>query len=60
MGNTTTTNKRELKGQLKIGDFSARVKPKLIEMLEYWFPQKKQLQKLVAPASRTKNKKEDG
>lgn len=29
------------------GIFSSRIKPKIIEMLEYWFPQKKQLQKLV-------------
>jgi len=52
----------------KTGIFSARIKPKIIEMLEYWFPQKKQLQKLVArkinkpevntPSLSKKNKKE--
>jgi len=42
----------------KTGIFSSRVKPKIIEILEYWFPQKKKLQKLVASASKKKNKKE--
>jgi len=52
--------KDRLKGSKadKTGIFSSRVKPKIVEMLEHWFPQKKQLQKLVAPASRTKNSKE--
>jgi len=51
--------KKRLKGSKKdnTGIFSARIKPKIIEMLEYWFPQKKQLQKLVTSAPRRKNKK---
>jgi len=52
-------NKR-LKGK-KVWDttgiFSRRIKPKTVEMLEHWFPQKKQLQKLVTPAPKRKNKR---
>ena len=29
------------------GIFSARIKPKIIELLKVWFPKKKQLEKLV-------------
>ena len=49
--------KQRLKGSKKdnTGIFSARIKPKIIEMLEHWFPQKKQLQRIIAP----KNKKEN-
>lgn len=43
----------------KTGIFCGRIKPKLIEMLEYWFPKKKQLQKLVIPASHKENKKSE-
>jgi len=51
--------KNRLNGSKKdnTGIFSARVKPKIIEMLKHWFPQKKQLQKLIAPAPKRKNKK---
>lgn len=51
--------KDRLKGSKadKTGIFSARVKPKIVEMVEHWFPQKKQLHKLVAPASRTKRRR---
>lgn len=38
-----------LKGNKKdeTGIFSARVKPKIIELIEHWFPKKRQLQKLI-------------
>lgn len=38
-----------LKGSKKdnTGIFSARVKPKITEMLEHWFPQKRQLKKAI-------------
>lgn len=41
--------KERLKGSKKddTGIFSSRVKPKIIEMLEHWFPQKKKLKKIV-------------
>ena len=41
-------NKR-LKGSKedKTGIFSSRVKPKIIEMLEQWLPQKRQLKKSI-------------
>jgi hypothetical protein len=29
------------------GIFSARVKPKIVEMLEHWFPKKRELQKAI-------------
>ena len=40
---------RRKKGNAKdeCGLFSARIKPKIIEMLEVWFPQKKDLEKLL-------------
>jgi len=43
----------------KTGIFFGRIKPKIEEMLKYWFPEKKTLQKLIAPASRKNNKKEE-
>lgn len=41
--------KERLTGSKKdtTGIFSARVKPKLIEMFEYWFPKREQLIKLI-------------
>ena len=38
-----------LKGSKKddTGIYSARVKPKIIELLSHWFPMKRQLKKLV-------------
>ena len=40
-----------IKGSKKdnTGIFSARVKPKIMEMLEYWFPKKKELEKAIKP-----------
>lgn len=43
----------------KTGIWYGRTKPKIEEMLDYWFPKKKTMQKLIAPASRKKNKKEE-
>ncbi len=43
----------------KTGIFFGRVKPKIEEMLNYWFSEKKTIQKLIAPVSRKKNKKEE-
>ena len=31
----------------KTGIFSGRVKPKIIELVDVWFPKKKQLKKLI-------------
>lgn len=42
----------------KTGIFFGRIKPKIEEMLNYWFSEKKTMQKLIAPASRKNNKKE--
>ena len=41
----------------KTGIFFGRIKPKIEEMLNYWFSEKKILLKLIAPVSRKKNKK---
>ena len=40
----------------KFGLFSARVKPKIIEILEVWLPKKKELKELINP-KRKKNDK---
>lgn len=42
----------------KTGIFFGRVKPKIEEMLNLWFSEKKTLLRIIAPASRKKNKKE--
>ena len=36
----------------KQGLFSGRIKPKIIEILEHWFPQKKMLRGLINPKKR--------
>ena len=41
---------KRLKGKKewdKTGIFSRRIKPKLIEIIDYWFPKRKELQKLL-------------
>ena len=43
----------------KTGIFFGRIKPKIEEILNYWFSEKKTMQKLIAPASRKNNKKEE-
>lgn len=37
------------------GIFAGRVKPKIIEIFEHWFPQKKQLKKLIEPKKKGKD-----
>lgn len=46
-----------LKGSKKdtTGIFSARVKPKIIEMFEVWLPQKRQLEKIIKSKIKCKN-----
>ena len=48
-------NKR-LKGKKldKTGIFTARVKPKILELLNHWFPQKKELQKTIKTKEKSK------
>ena len=41
----------------KTGIFFGRIKPKIEEMLNFWFSEKKTLMRIIAPASRKKNKK---
>ena len=50
---------QRLKGSRKddTGIFSGRIKPKIIEMLEKWFPLKKQLQKAITINGGDKNSK---
>lgn len=36
----------------KQGTFSARVKPKILELLEEWIPKKKELEKLIEKRKR--------
>lgn len=45
----TESLKNRLKGNRKdlTGIYSSRVKPKIKELIEIWFPQKKQLKKLI-------------
>lgn len=38
----------------KFGLFSARIKPKIIELLEVWFPKKKTLETLIKPKGKKK------
>lgn len=40
----------------KTGIFFGRVKPKIEEIFNVWFPEKKILMRIIAPASRKKNK----
>lgn len=40
----------------RTGIFFGRIKPKIKELLNFWFSEKKILQKLIAPASRKNNK----
>lgn len=49
---------QRLKGDRKdsTGIFSARVKPKIIELLEVWIPKQKELRELIKPMEK-KNRK---
>lgn len=38
----------------KFGLFSGRIKPKIKEMLEVWFPKKKELKRLINPKRKKK------
>ena len=40
----------------KTGIFSSRVKPKIKEMIDDWFPQKKQLQRIIESKNKIKMK----
>ena len=49
-------NKQEKKDYSdKFGLFSARIKPKIIEILEVWIPKKKDLKRLINPKRRKKD-----
>jgi hypothetical protein len=40
----------------KNGTFSSRVKPKFKELLEVWFPKKRELKRLIKPKSKILNR----
>lgn len=48
---------RRKKGDLKDaqGLFAGRIKPRIMELLSVWFPQRKTLQKLIEPKRRKKD-----
>ena len=51
---------KRLKGEKNwdiTGIFSSRIKPKIRELIDYWFPKRKELKKLLIKIKKNKTKK---